>query len=112
VQSYDNKKHSSEEDGGSEHAYDSHHLATLSGSSAVPEIRHRRVSTADWIHVQRNKRQIFALLGYYAASCGNFATRRRVISQKSADLINIAAEAYNQSALVKNGISDYKDGTV
>jgi hypothetical protein len=46
--------------------------------------------------------EICALLGYYAASCGNFftlftvITRRRVISQKSADLINIAAEAWNQ----------------
>ena len=41
VQGDDNKKHSSEEDCGSEHAHDSHHLATFTGSSAVPEIRHR-----------------------------------------------------------------------
>jgi hypothetical protein len=34
----------------------------------------------------------YALLGYYAASCGNYNTTPR-ISQKSADLINIAVEA-------------------
>jgi hypothetical protein len=40
--------------------------------------------------------KISPLLGYYAASSG---TRRRVISQKSTDVINIAAEAWNQGAL-------------
>jgi hypothetical protein len=40
MQGYDNKKHGSEEDGGGEHTDDSHHLATLLGSSVVPEIGH------------------------------------------------------------------------
>jgi hypothetical protein len=40
MQGYDNKKHSSEENGGGEHTDGNRHLATLLGISEVPEIRH------------------------------------------------------------------------
>ena len=42
------------------------------------------------LHIQLP--EICALLGNYAVSCGNCTTGCRVISQKSADLINIVAK--------------------